>query len=293
MLRGVPNEGLLRQEDGAPRVAVLIADPHPGTRSAIRNALKAARHGQSRRRGSGPPIGHQGRLRWPSRHCPSRCPARWTRKRVRTWRTGATLAPNASHRDGDGRPAHLRRAPTSRWGRRLLAKRRRPRPTQRTVRRSRTPTPGISAVSVTTRYHTARLSETPSLGAPSGAPASTRVIPISQAPLRICEERRPAAPSAPSLRAPLDCGPLRLDESTTSADADLVKALRTTLLRGVRWCQARSNPLAALFVRLQQSAVARETCRSSRHRHVRSPIHASPHPSARPIRLATEPTRAA
>ena len=42
MLRGVPNDGPLRQEDGAPRVAVLIADPHPGTRSAIRNALKAA-----------------------------------------------------------------------------------------------------------------------------------------------------------------------------------------------------------------------------------------------------------
>ena len=42
MLRGVPNEGPLRQQDGAPVVAVLIADPHPGTRSAIRNALKAA-----------------------------------------------------------------------------------------------------------------------------------------------------------------------------------------------------------------------------------------------------------
>ena len=42
MLRGVPSGGLLRQEDGAPRVAVLIADPHPGTRSAIRSALKAA-----------------------------------------------------------------------------------------------------------------------------------------------------------------------------------------------------------------------------------------------------------
>ena len=42
MLRGVPNEGPLSEEDGAPRVAVLIADPHPGTRSAIRNALKAA-----------------------------------------------------------------------------------------------------------------------------------------------------------------------------------------------------------------------------------------------------------
>jgi len=42
MLRGVPNEGPLSQGDGAPRVAVLIADPHPGTRSAIRTALEAA-----------------------------------------------------------------------------------------------------------------------------------------------------------------------------------------------------------------------------------------------------------
>ncbi len=42
MLRAVHNEGPLRHEDGAPRVAVLIADPHPGTRSAIRIALEAA-----------------------------------------------------------------------------------------------------------------------------------------------------------------------------------------------------------------------------------------------------------
>lgn len=42
MLRSVPNEGPLSQGDRAPRVAVLIADPHPGTRSAIRNALEAA-----------------------------------------------------------------------------------------------------------------------------------------------------------------------------------------------------------------------------------------------------------
>jgi two-component system, NarL family, invasion response regulator UvrY len=42
MLRGVPNDGSLRQGDGAPRVAVLIADRHPGTRSALRNALEAA-----------------------------------------------------------------------------------------------------------------------------------------------------------------------------------------------------------------------------------------------------------
>ena len=42
MLRGVPSEGSLSQEDGVPRVAVLIADPHPATRSAIRTALEAA-----------------------------------------------------------------------------------------------------------------------------------------------------------------------------------------------------------------------------------------------------------
>ncbi len=42
MLRGVPKEGPLGQGDRGPRVAVLIADPHPGARSAIRNALKAA-----------------------------------------------------------------------------------------------------------------------------------------------------------------------------------------------------------------------------------------------------------
>jgi len=42
MLRGVPSDGPLTQGDGAPRVAVLIADPHTGTRSAIRNALEAA-----------------------------------------------------------------------------------------------------------------------------------------------------------------------------------------------------------------------------------------------------------
>jgi DNA-binding NarL/FixJ family response regulator len=42
VLRGVPSDGPLRQGDGAPRVAVLIADPHTGTRSALRNALEAA-----------------------------------------------------------------------------------------------------------------------------------------------------------------------------------------------------------------------------------------------------------
>lgn len=42
MLRGVPSDGPLRQGDDAPRVAVLIADPHPGTRNAIRTALEAA-----------------------------------------------------------------------------------------------------------------------------------------------------------------------------------------------------------------------------------------------------------
>ena len=42
MLRGVPNEGPLSRGDGAPLLAVLIADPHPRTRSAIRNALEAA-----------------------------------------------------------------------------------------------------------------------------------------------------------------------------------------------------------------------------------------------------------
>ncbi len=42
MLRSVPNDGPLRQGDRPPRVAVLIADPHPSTRSALRNALKDA-----------------------------------------------------------------------------------------------------------------------------------------------------------------------------------------------------------------------------------------------------------
>ena len=42
MLRSVPDDGPLRQGDRAPPVAVLIADPHPGTRRALRNALKAA-----------------------------------------------------------------------------------------------------------------------------------------------------------------------------------------------------------------------------------------------------------
>lgn len=42
MLRSVPNEEPLSRPDRAPRIAVLIADPHPGTRSAIRNALKTA-----------------------------------------------------------------------------------------------------------------------------------------------------------------------------------------------------------------------------------------------------------
>jgi two-component system, NarL family, invasion response regulator UvrY len=42
MLRSVPDEGPLSQGDRAPGVAVLIADPHPGTRSAIRDALEAA-----------------------------------------------------------------------------------------------------------------------------------------------------------------------------------------------------------------------------------------------------------
>ena len=42
MLRGVPNDGPLRHGGGGPRVAVLIADPHPGTRSALRYALEAA-----------------------------------------------------------------------------------------------------------------------------------------------------------------------------------------------------------------------------------------------------------
>lgn len=42
MLRSVPNDGPLNQGDRTPRVAVLIADPHPGTRSALTNALKHA-----------------------------------------------------------------------------------------------------------------------------------------------------------------------------------------------------------------------------------------------------------
>ena len=43
MLRSVPNDEPLGQGDQRPRVAVLIADPHPGTRSAICNALKHAK----------------------------------------------------------------------------------------------------------------------------------------------------------------------------------------------------------------------------------------------------------
>jgi DNA-binding NarL/FixJ family response regulator len=42
MLRSVPNDGPLRQGDRAPHVAVLIADPHASTRSALRDALKDA-----------------------------------------------------------------------------------------------------------------------------------------------------------------------------------------------------------------------------------------------------------
>lgn len=43
MLRSVPNDEPLGQGDRRSRVAVLIADPHAGTRSAIRNALKDAK----------------------------------------------------------------------------------------------------------------------------------------------------------------------------------------------------------------------------------------------------------
>jgi two-component system, NarL family, invasion response regulator UvrY len=39
MFTSVPDNGLPGQGDRAPRVAVLIADPHPGSRTAIRNAL--------------------------------------------------------------------------------------------------------------------------------------------------------------------------------------------------------------------------------------------------------------
>jgi DNA-binding NarL/FixJ family response regulator len=42
MLRSVPNDGPSRYGDRASRVAVLIADPHPGTRSALHNALDGA-----------------------------------------------------------------------------------------------------------------------------------------------------------------------------------------------------------------------------------------------------------
>jgi CheY-like chemotaxis protein len=42
MFTSVPNDRLPGQGDRPPRVAVLIADPHPGSRSAIRNALTDA-----------------------------------------------------------------------------------------------------------------------------------------------------------------------------------------------------------------------------------------------------------
>jgi DNA-binding NarL/FixJ family response regulator len=42
MLRRVPNAGSPRHGDRASRVAVLIADPHAGTRSALRTALDDA-----------------------------------------------------------------------------------------------------------------------------------------------------------------------------------------------------------------------------------------------------------
>ena len=41
MLTGLPADGQLRDDDAARGVAVLIADPHPATRRAIHNALKA------------------------------------------------------------------------------------------------------------------------------------------------------------------------------------------------------------------------------------------------------------
>jgi len=40
MLTGLPGDGQLCDDDVARGVAVLIADPHPGTRGAIHNALK-------------------------------------------------------------------------------------------------------------------------------------------------------------------------------------------------------------------------------------------------------------
>jgi hypothetical protein len=51
------------QGDGRPRVAVRIADPRPGTRSAIRDALKDAKAVKVRWRGSGPAVGDQRRFR--------------------------------------------------------------------------------------------------------------------------------------------------------------------------------------------------------------------------------------
>jgi DNA-binding NarL/FixJ family response regulator len=42
MLRSLPDDQQLRQNDQTHRVGVLIADPHPGIRSALRNALKDA-----------------------------------------------------------------------------------------------------------------------------------------------------------------------------------------------------------------------------------------------------------
>ena len=42
MLKSLPDEERPHQNDRVHRFAVLIADPHPGTRSAIRNALKDA-----------------------------------------------------------------------------------------------------------------------------------------------------------------------------------------------------------------------------------------------------------
>jgi DNA-binding NarL/FixJ family response regulator len=43
MPMSLPDDAQVRRGDGTYRVAVLIADPHPGTRSAIRNALKDAK----------------------------------------------------------------------------------------------------------------------------------------------------------------------------------------------------------------------------------------------------------
>jgi len=193
MLRGVLNDGPLRQGDGARRVAVLVADPHPGIRSALHNALEATNTVKVVRE---------------ARDLLSAIKA-VSAGQVDIVLADAWLAGVGSESARGGLEHLSRRAQVIVMGMsdpRIYTaplqgggaadywpKRRRPRPTHRTVRRRRTPTPCNSIVSVMKRHHAALFGDTPSLGFPAARPLALGWFrsPSLRCPLSRTCPRRP------------------------------------------------------------------------------------------------------